>query len=82
MGVTEQEAESAAPQADVEDGLGEGLALFAGEGPVGAEGPVEHALRGAAGEDQREGVGGDGGEPLQGGPGNRAKTGERIETGY
>jgi hypothetical protein len=81
LGVAEEEAEPAPPEADVEDEFGEGLALLAGEGAVGAEGAVEHALGGVAGEDGVEGLGGDGGESLEGRPGERAKTGERVKTG-
>jgi len=79
--VLKVEGEAAAPEGDVEDGLGEGLALVAGELAVGAEGAIEGALGGLSGEDGVEGRGDDGGEPVEGGPGNRAKTSERIKTG-
>jgi hypothetical protein len=79
--VFEEEAEPAAPETDVEEGLGEGLALFTGEVAVGAEGAVEHAFRGAAREDEGEGLGGDGGDSIERRPGDRAKPGERVETG-
>jgi hypothetical protein len=81
LGLLEVEGEAAAPEGDVEDGLGEGLALLADEEAVGAEGAVEDALCGLAGEDGVEGLGSHGGEPLEGGPGERAETSERIKTG-
>ena len=81
LGVAEQETEPAAPEANVEDGLGEGLALLAGEVPVGAEGAVEHPFGGTAREDMGEGLGGDGGDSIECQPGDRAKPGERVETG-
>lgn len=77
----EVEGEAAAPEGDVEDGLGEGLALVAGELAVGAEGAVEDALGGLAGEDGVEGLGDDGGESIESRPGERAKTSERIKRG-
>ncbi|HLM46148.1 MAG TPA: hypothetical protein VK458_19920 [Myxococcaceae bacterium] len=40
------EAEPTAPQPNVEDGLGEDLALLAGEVAVGTQGAVQDALRG------------------------------------
>ena len=81
LGLVEEEGEPAAPQGDIEDSLGEGLALLAREGAVGAQGPVQDALRGEAGEDGGEGLGGDGGQSLERVPGNREKPGERVETG-
>ncbi len=81
LGVAEQEAEPAAPEADVEDDFGEGLALFTRESAVGSEGAVEDPFGGTAREDLGEGLGGDGGESIERRPGDRAKPGERIETG-
>jgi hypothetical protein len=75
------ETEPTAPEADVEDGLGEDLALLAGEVAVSTQGAIQHALRGGAREDEGEGVGGEGGDSVERRPGNRAKSGERVETG-
>ena len=46
LGETQVEAEPTAPEADVEDGLGEDLALLAGEVAVGTQGAVQDALSG------------------------------------
>jgi hypothetical protein len=46
LGETQVEAEPTPPQPDVEDGLGEDLALLAGEVAVGTQGAIQHALRG------------------------------------
>jgi hypothetical protein len=75
----EEEAQAAAPQADVEDGLLEGLALVAGEVAVVAQDAVEHALGGSATEDASEGLGGHGPKAGEAGPRLLEKTGERIE---
>ena len=55
--------------------------LLAGEVPVGAQGPIEHPLRGAARENVHEGLGDDGGQTIERRPGKRPKPGERIKTG-
>jgi hypothetical protein len=80
FGLTQEVAEAAAPEADIEEGLLEGLALFAGEGAVGAEGAIEDALGGGAGENEGEGVGGDGSESSEGGPGLGAQASEWIQS--
>jgi hypothetical protein len=79
LGRPEVEAEPAPPQAHVEDSLGEGLALLPGEVAVGPEGPVQYPLRGLTGENAPEGLRGHRGQPIEGQPGERAETCERIE---
>ncbi len=73
------EAEPAPPQAHVEDGLGEGLALLPGEVAVLTEGAIQDALGGGACEDPREGLGGDSLKSGEGGPGLEAQASERIK---
>lgn len=76
----EEETEPASPEADIEEGLLEGVTLWAREVAVVAEGAIQDALGGGAGEDAGQGVGGDGGQSGQGGPGLEAQASERIES--
>ncbi|WP_181791304.1 hypothetical protein, partial [Myxococcus llanfairpwllgwyngyllgogerychwyrndrobwllllantysiliogogogochensis] len=55
--LVEEEGEAAAPEADVEDGFLEGLALVAGEGAMSTEGAIHDALSGGAGEHEGDGLG-------------------------
>ena len=80
VGLTQEVAEAAAPEADIEEGLLEGLALEAGEVAVIPEGAIQDALGGGAREDPGEGLGGNGGEAREGGPGLGAQAGERIQS--
>jgi hypothetical protein len=73
-------AESAAPEADIEEGLLEGLALLPGEGAVVPEAAVQDTLGGGPSEDAGQGVGGDGGESREGGPGLGPKASKRIQS--
>lgn len=77
--LVEEEGEAAAPEADVEEGLLEGLALGAGEGAVRTEGAIHDTLGGGTREDEGEGLGGDGGESGQGGPRLVEEPGEWIK---
>jgi hypothetical protein len=76
----QKEAEAAPPEAYIEEGLLEGLALEAGEVAVGPEGAVQDALGGGAGEDGGEGGGGQGSQSVEGGPGLGTQPIERIKS--
>jgi hypothetical protein len=78
---TQEVAEAAAPEAHVEEGLLEGLALLAGEVAVIPEGAIQDPLGGGASEDAGEGVSGNRRESGEGGPGLDAQASERIQSG-
>jgi hypothetical protein len=77
---TQEVAEAAAPEAHVEERLLEGLALLAGEVAMIPEGAIQDPLGGRASEDAGEGLGGDGRESGEGGPGLDAQASERIQS--
>lgn len=69
IGPTQEVAEAAAPQADIEEGLLEGLALGAREVAMIPEGAIQNPLGGGASKDTREGLGGDRRKAGEGRPG-------------
>jgi hypothetical protein len=76
---TQEVAEAAAPEAHIEEGLLEGLALLAGEVAVIAEGAIQDPLGGGASEDAGEGLGCYRHESSERGPGLDAQASERIK---
>jgi hypothetical protein len=77
---TQEVAEAATPEAHVEEGLLEGLALLAGEVAVIPEGAIQDPLGGSASKDAGEGLSGDRGKSGEGGPGLDAQASERIQS--
>jgi hypothetical protein len=78
--LAQEPGQPAAPKAYIEERLLEGLALEAGEVAVIAQAAVQDALRGGAGEDAGERLGGQGRKSGQSGPGKGAQAGERIKS--
>jgi hypothetical protein len=76
---THEVAKAAAPEADIEKGLLEGLALLAGEVAVIPEGAIQDPLGGGSSEDAGEGLGCYRCESSEGEPGLDAQAGERIK---
>jgi hypothetical protein len=76
---TQEVAKAAAPEADIEEGFLEGLALLAGEVTVIPEGTIQDPLGGGSSEDAGEGLGCYRRESSEGGPGLDAQAGERIK---
>jgi hypothetical protein len=77
---TQEVAEATAPEAHVEEGLLEDLALLAGEVAMVPEGAIQDPLGGSTSEDAREGLSGDRGQSGEGGPGLDAQASERIQS--
>ena len=77
---TQEVAKAAAPEAHVEEGLLEGLALLTREVAVIPEGAIQDALGGGASEDAGEGLGCYRHESAESGPGLDAQAGERIKS--
>jgi hypothetical protein len=75
---TQEVAEPAAPQADIEEGLLEDLPLGGREVAMIPEGAVQDPLGGGASEDTGEGLGGDRRKAREGGPRLGAQAVERI----
>ena len=76
---TQEVAKAAAPEADIEEGLLEGLALLAGEVAMIPEGAIQDPLGGGSSEDAGEGLSCYRRESSEGGPGLDAQAGERIK---
>lgn len=76
---TQEVAKAAAPEADIEEGLLEGLALLAGEVAMIPEGAIQDALGGGSSENAGEGLGCYRRKSSESGPGLDAQAGERIK---
>lgn len=76
---TQEVAKAAAPEADIEEGLLESLALLAGEVAMIPEGAIQDPFGGGSSEDSGESLDCYRRESSESGPGLDAQAGERIK---